>query len=535
MRRLLWAIAIASLSATFAHAQTSYRYVRVTTLDCAGEKYQEIDWFDNGTAYPNPHLTSATSNGMSVWGDNADWEITQIYDGNTSTHAWLGTIAPPYTHEVYLDLGATTRITPDSIRITKPDYTTLRHFQCWASTDAVSWDLFLDTTLTSTTFAVRTFRLALVADTQRPTAPLDLTASAITATTLSLSWKAATDNRGVHEYRVFRNGTQIATTANTSYPVAGLTASTAYQFHVVAADRATNLSPSSDTVRLTTPAPDNTAPAVPTALSATLVTARTASLGWTAPAGALDVAGYVVYLNGVAVGCAENPAFALCGLKPSTTYRVIVRARDMSGNMSDSSAPAQLTTTAATSTRMTLGTNFWNIAWGGDGNDPFTATHRAVAGDNPWKVDFRNEIEPYVTLRFMDFGEVNNTAQSTWMDRTVKSDLIQAPMAFEWMIDLCNRVNRNMWVCIPHPVVSRDTLQKGSNDYMRKLAVLIKHGVDMRDIDIRQPRFAQLAQMTRRELIAAGGVPTCEPLKPNLQLYIEYSNETWNFGFTQAS
>lgn len=525
------------LAAVLLQAQT-YRYLRFTTLECSGEKYQEIDWFEDGVAHPDPHLTSVNSNGMLVWGDNAGWEIMRPYDGDPATHCWLGDVAPPYTHEIYLDLGEGNGILPDSIGITKPGYTSVNHFQCWASTDAVGWDLFLDTVLSDPTFNQRTFPLALVADTEDPTAPANLAASNITGSSLVLTWTAATDNRFVHEYHVYQDAAQVGTANGdeTSYRVADLTPATSYEFYVVAADRAGNTSPQSNTVTTTTSDADATPPEAPTAVTATPSSESRIDVTWTASSSGSDVVGYIVYLDGNPVGCSEGTSYPIVGLDPATQYSVTVRAKDGAGNASDPSSASQATTAAAGAPQMLLSTNFWNPSWGGGSADPFRDGVEAVSGDNPWKWDLLNELYPYHTLRFMDWGGTNGSDLDTWMDRTQKTDLIQKPVAYEWMIDICNRLDANMWVCIPHPVVSRDGVEGGANSFIRKLGILVKTGVDMRGLDLDQAAFADLATMTRRELIAAGGVAVCAPLEPELQLYVEYSNETWNFapGFDQS-
>ena len=93
-------------------------------------------------------------------------------------------------------------------------------------------------------------------DTQAPTAPGTPTASAITATSTTLTWAAATDNVGVTGYDVVRvNGTtETAAAASTTstVTVTGLTAATAYTFAVYARDAAGNRSPRSATVSVTT-------------------------------------------------------------------------------------------------------------------------------------------------------------------------------------------------------------------------------------------------------------------------------------------
>ena len=53
-------------------------------------------------------------------------------------------------------------------------------------------------------------------DTTPPTVPTGLTA-VVSASQVSLSWNASTDNVGVTGYRVYRNGTQIAAPASNSY------------------------------------------------------------------------------------------------------------------------------------------------------------------------------------------------------------------------------------------------------------------------------------------------------------------------------
>lgn len=91
-----------------------------------------------------------------------------------------------------------------------------------------------------------------VADTAAPSTPTGLSASGITSTSVNLAWAAATDNVGVTGYKVFRNGTQVATVTGTSYAATGLTAATAYSFTVRAHDAAGNTSAASAALNVTT-------------------------------------------------------------------------------------------------------------------------------------------------------------------------------------------------------------------------------------------------------------------------------------------
>ncbi|MFF4658779.1 cellulase family glycosylhydrolase [Streptomyces sp. NPDC001381] len=100
-------------------------------------------------------------------------------------------------------------------------------------------------------------------DSQAPTTPGTPTASGVTATSVTLSWTAATDNVGVTGYDVVRVGggteTTVAASTTNSVTVTGLSASTAYTFAVYARDAAGNRSARSGTVAVTT----TSAPATP--------------------------------------------------------------------------------------------------------------------------------------------------------------------------------------------------------------------------------------------------------------------------------
>src|SRR5881392_3127347 len=97
-------------------------------------------------------------------------------------------------------------------------------------------------------------------DTTPPMVPTGLTASAVSSSQINLSWTASSDNVGVSGYRVYRNGTQIATTSATSFANTGLSPSTTYSYTVAAYDAAGNLSAQSSPASATTPAPPDTTP-----------------------------------------------------------------------------------------------------------------------------------------------------------------------------------------------------------------------------------------------------------------------------------
>ncbi len=91
-----------------------------------------------------------------------------------------------------------------------------------------------------------------IADTQAPTVPLNLSATAVSSSQINLSWTASTDNVGVTGYRIYRGGTQIGTSASNSYSDTGLSANTTYSYTVSAYDAAGNNSAQTSAVLATT-------------------------------------------------------------------------------------------------------------------------------------------------------------------------------------------------------------------------------------------------------------------------------------------
>ena len=105
------------------------------------------------------------------------------------------------------------------------------------------------------------------------------------------------------------------------------------------------------------------------------------------------------------------------------------------------------------------------------------------------------------TLRLMDFVQTNNNPVVNWSDRTEPTDATQTKVAvpgdlqaskgiaWEYAIDLANAVHKDVWVNIPIAA---------SDDYVRSLAALLR-----------------------------------DRLAPDLNIYVEYSNEVWNTFFNQ--
>jgi hypothetical protein len=532
MKRLIILLAIL-LAGTLLQAQ-SYRFLKVETLHSNNHKWQELEWLVDDIAHPQPKLTSNSSNGMLTYGGGG--ESYRPYDGDTETHAWIGAIEPPNIHYITIDLGEGNEIDPESLLITKPSYSLIYAFRAWASNDDLNWELMLDTAnINSSGHAQMTFLLSEIQDTVAPTVPQDIVELVRTTRSFSIGWSPSSDDRDVTGYEVFLDGVVNASTSATSFLVDGLDSGTSYETFIRAFDKAGNYSENSDTLVVSTKIPDTEPPTDPENLFLTNSRYNMLEFGWDPSFDNDELAGYLIYLNGVIAGISEENNFAIPGLEPDSLYAIRVIAKDASGLLSPGYVEEEFSTGIDLPERMLIGTNFWNLGWGGYANDPFVDGYQNVTGDNPWKEEFLDETAFYSHYRYMDWLETNGSGLSSWMDRPQKADYNQRPMAFEWMIDLCNRQGVDLWITVPHLVVSSIGMEGGDNHFMKKLAILVKTGVDMQDLDLDDAVFENISELTPMELISLGGVRRCLPLDPKLKFYLEYSNETWNSGFSQTA
>lgn len=147
---------------------------------------------------------------------------------------------------------------------------------------------------------------------------------------------------------------------------------------------------------------------------------------------------------------------------------------------------------------MKLGTNFWNFAWGNGRADYFNSGIDWSTVTNPWRQKFLDEIKIYSVIRFMDQVPTNSSTITNWDERTPKTadhyNTSRGAVAYEWQIDLCNRIGADIWITVPHKTI--ESWEADSvNNYWTELAKLIKTELDT-----------------------------------SLNVYVEYSNETWSGG-----
>src|SRR5215213_6512459 len=182
------------------------------------------------------------------------------------------------------------------------------------------------------------------ADTQPPTMPTGLLRRDATATSVTLSWNASSDNVGVAGYGIYRAGTKVADANVTAYEVQGLACATSYTFAVDAVDVNGLRSARATVIAMTEPCPGTTAPSAPTNLASQSRTETSITLSWQASTGG---SGYRVYRDGLLAGSTATTSYTVTGLTCGKSYTLGVEAYDAAG--SHSTRPATILSTAACS------------------------------------------------------------------------------------------------------------------------------------------------------------------------------------------
>lgn len=111
----------------------------------------------------------------------------------------------------------------------------------------------------------------------------------------------------------------------------------------------------------------------------------------------------------------------------------------------------------------------------------------------PFYQGFLNKIAPFTALRFMDWGATNNNPVVNWAGRSSLTYFTFATpqgVPYEMMIKLANHTQKDVWICVPHAADS---------NYVAQMATLFRDSLD-----------------------------------PSLTIYLEYSNEVWNWIFDQS-
>ena len=184
-------------------------------------------------------------------------------------------------------------------------------------------------------------------DTQAPSVPSGLSATAVSPCANNLSWNASTDTVGVTAYRIFRNGDFLKAVSATSASDTGLTAATEYCYSVSAVDAANNESAqtaqacatTSDPVpcispEITTWAPKGDIENLDPLITATITSACCADIDKASIEMTIDDASVtpIITGSGPEVNVSYRPATEL---QNETTYSVTISFQDEDGRSGD--------------------------------------------------------------------------------------------------------------------------------------------------------------------------------------------------------
>jgi fibronectin type 3 domain-containing protein len=186
-------------------------------------------------------------------------------------------------------------------------------------------------------------------DASPPTVPTALTATAVSASRVTLAWQPASDpETGVAGYVVYRDDVEVGRPTATAFSDTGLVAVTAYSYEVSALN-GDGLEGSRSTPATTTTL-DGTPPTAPPALEATPLSTTSIALTWSPAADAESgVHAYNVYRDGALAGTATTTAFTDVGLAPNTAYTYTVTAVNGAG-LEGPASPAATASTLADQT-----------------------------------------------------------------------------------------------------------------------------------------------------------------------------------------
>jgi len=372
-------------------------------------------------------------------------------------------------------------------------------------------------------------------DTQAPTVPAGLTASSIGTTSFTLNWTASTDNIGVTGYEVYRNGTSIATTSGTNYSVTGLTAATTYNFTVRARDAAGNWSAQSAALSVTTASNAN-----PTRQNSIGINTSNPGIDYNFDKVFADAMRSHRQWNKISGGSANLDAsywptedarvMVYAGLSTNNnhgTYKLSFTGQatvssseatisNVSYNATNNTTSADLVISSSTNSELYI--NFTNTKRTATSptNTGITnvklmrpiapGSNQSFSADVIFHPDYISQLAPFKCLRGLGWTSTNSCGDSLWSDRTLWTHATQSPpllpgrtygwegrgASWESFIMIANQTGKDLWINIPH---------KATDDYIINLANLIKNG---------------------NSHVA--------PLRSDVKLYVEYSNEIWNWG-----
>jgi len=247
-------------------------------------------------------------------------------------------------------------------------------------------------------------------DATAPTFSGTLSVSALTATSYTLAWPAASDNVGVASYErsLDGGGTWVDVGNVLTVNISGRSPGTTDLVRVRARDAAGNRSAALATT-VVLPA-DTTAPTMSGSIAVSNITSSSYTLAWAAATDNVGVTAYEVSVDGGATYSSAGNVLTVgvSGRTAGTTDAVRVRARDAAGN---ASAPLSASVTLQSTADLTpptltgvitvsnLSSTGYTLSWSaGSDNVAVTSYERSLDGGGTW-LDVGNVLTVTITGR----------------------------------------------------------------------------------------------------------------------------------------
>lgn len=180
-------------------------------------------------------------------------------------------------------------------------------------------------------------------DTEPPTVPGELVVSEKTFESLTLTWKASSDNDKVAKYHVYIDESKSTEVTETRVVLNNLSPGNSYSLSVAAVDPSGNASERSQELKAETPI-DTEAPSVPGNLSVSATTQTTVTITWSASTDNAGVLEYAIFVNGDLYGTAVGTQLTIEDLEQGKSYSIKILSRDIYGNNSPLSEALEIST-----------------------------------------------------------------------------------------------------------------------------------------------------------------------------------------------
>jgi len=276
-----------------------------------------------------------------------------------------------------------------------------------------------------------------------------ITVSGVTSSSISLSWTAASDNTTAASKLVYKitytksgasSGKTVSVTGKTATEITGLEENTEYKIAMKVYDEDNNSASYTSTTATTAVAPDETKPTLPSSKTITVkgTTPSSISISWKAASDNVTEASKLVYKitytksgesTGKTISVTGKTEAEITGLESNTSYKIVLKVYDESGNYASYTSKTVTTDAAADKTKPTLpkdssitlkkkGKTYLTVSWKA-ATDDITA-----AADLQYEISILKDGEWVVVATVKDVTEYKITGLTSGVEYTISIAVI---------------------------------------------------------------------------------------------------------------